>query len=195
MHNAITRNTMFVAKDKPPYADELEQPVYLDPLARVEESKTGLVFNKKGIQSDKSYVSSVADATSKALAGLNKSSKGVGVDVEVISALNLENETFIERNFTASEVEYASKSAFPPASFTGTWSAKEAVFKALGVKSQGAGAPLKEIEIVRDANGAPTVVLSGSAAEAASKAGVKKVNVSISHDDFQATAVALSEFE
>ena len=195
MHNAITRNSMFVAKDKPPYADELEQPVYLDPLARVEESKTGLVFSKKGVQSDKSYVSSVADATSKALTGLNKSSKGVGVDVEVISALNLENETFIERNFTSAEVEYASKSAFPPASFTGTWSAKEAVFKALGVKSKGAGAPLKEIEILRDANGAPTVSLSGSAAEAAAKAGVKKVNVSISHDDFQATAVALSEFQ
>ncbi|GEQ68095.1 hypothetical protein JCM33374_g1762, partial [Metschnikowia sp. JCM 33374] len=161
MHNAITRNTMFVAKDKPPYADELEQPVYLDPLARVEQSKAGLVFSKKGVQSDKSYVSKVADATSKALTGLNKSSKGVGVDVEMISALNLENETFIERNFTSAEVEYASKSAFPPASFTGTWSAKEAVFKALGVKSQGAGAALKEIEIVRDANGAPTVVLSG----------------------------------
>ena len=44
MHNAITRNTMFVAKDKAPYSDELEQPVYLDPLARVEETR------KVGIQ-------------------------------------------------------------------------------------------------------------------------------------------------
>lgn len=194
MHNAITRNTMFVAKDKAPYADELEQPVYLDPLARVEESKTGLVFSKKGVQSNKSYVSSISDATSKALSSLNKGSKGVGVDVELLSSLNLENETFVERNFTSAEVEYASKSPFPQASFTGTWSAKEAVFKALGVKSQGAGASLKDIEIVRDSNGAPKVVLNGSAKEAAAKAGVKNVSVSISHDDFQATAVALSEF-
>ena len=96
MHNAITRNTMFVAKDKAPYADELEQPVYLDPLARVEESKTGLVFSKKGVQSNKSYVSSISDATSKALSSLNKGSKGVGVDVELLSSLNVDNESFVE---------------------------------------------------------------------------------------------------
>lgn len=194
MHNAITRSAMFQAKDKPPYADELEQPVYLDPLARVEESKQGLVFSKKGVQSDKSYVSKVSAATSRALSSLNKGTKGVGVDVELLSALNLENETFIERNFSDAEIAYCSKSAHPQASYTGTWSAKEAVFKALGVKLQGAGASLKEIEIVRDAKGAPQVVLLGSAKNAAAQAGVKNVSVSISHDDFQATAVALSEF-
>lgn len=196
MHNAITRNTLFVPKDKAPYADELEQPVYLDPLARVEVAKAGnnLVFSKKGVQSNKSYVSAVSDATSKALSSLNNGSKGVGVDVELISALNLENDTFVERNFTKGEIDYCNKSAHSRSSYTGTWSAKEAVFKALGVKSLGGGAALKDIEIVRDSNGAPTVVLSGAAKEAATKAGVKKVNVSISHDDFQATAVALSEF-
>lgn len=195
MHNAITRNTIFVAKDKAPFTDELEQPVYLDPLVRVEESKEKkLVFTKKGVQSNKSYISSVADSTAKALANLNKGSKGVGVDVELLSAINLENDTFVERNFTPNEIEYCSKSASPQASFTGTWSAKEAVFKALGVPSKGAGASLVDIEIIRDSNGAPQVNLSGAAKTAATKAGVKKVNVSISHDDFQATAVALSEF-
>lgn len=192
MHNAITRNTMFVAKDKAPYTDDLEQAVYLDPLARVEDGKL-LKFNKKHIQG-KTYVSEIAGVTAKSLTQLNKSSKGVGVDVELLSALNLDNETFIERNFTAGEVAYASKSPSPQASFTGTWSAKEAVFKALGVKSQGAGAALIDIEITRDANGAPQVVLHGAAKTAASKAGVKSVSVSISHDDFQATAVALSEY-
>ena len=84
--------------------------------------------------------------------------------------------------------------AHPQASFTGTWSAKEAVFKALGVESKGAGASLIDIEITRDVNGAPKVILHGEAKKAAAKAGVKNVNISISHDDFQATAVALSEF-
>lgn len=194
MHNAITRNTMFVAKDKPPYSDDLEQPVYLDPLARLDSSKKEMVFTQKSVQSNKTYVSDVADATANALAKLNKSSKGVGVDVELISALNLENSTFIERNFTAGEVEYCSKAACPQSSYTGTWSAKEATFKALGVSSQGGGAALKDIEITRDAKGAPQVVLHGAALEAAKKAGVKGVSVSISHDSFQATAVALSEF-
>lgn len=194
MHNAITRNTMFVAKDKAPYADELEQPVYLDPLARVENAKEKLVFSNKGIQSNQAYTGENARNTAKALASLNKSSKGVGVDVELLSAINLENETFIERNFTAGEVEYCTKTSSPQASFTGTWSAKEAVFKALGVESKGAGASLIDIEITRDVNGAPQVSLHGDAAKAAAKAGVKNVKISISHDDFQATAVALSEF-
>lgn len=193
MQSAITRNTMFVAKDKAPFTDAQEQPVYLDPLARVAECKEKkLIFHDKNIQAD-NYVQKNAHSTAQALSGLNKSSKGVGVDVELLSALNLENETFIERNFTDEEVAYCSKSPSPQASFTGTWSAKEAVFKALGVESKGAGAPLKDIEIVRE-NGAPRVKLTGEASKAAAKAGVKSVNVSISHDDYQATAVALAEF-
>ncbi|RKP32294.1 fatty acid synthase subunit alpha reductase [Metschnikowia bicuspidata] len=193
MHHAITRNTLFVAKKKPPYADDLEQPVYLDPLARVEQAKTGTwAFSASAVQSNKNYVSAAADATSQALSALNKGSKGVGVDVELLSALKLDNNTFVERNFTAREIAYCNQSVSVRALYTGTWSAKEAVFKALGVASKGAGAALKEIEIVRDSNGAPGVVLTGAAAAAA--VGVKKVNVSISHDDFQATAVALAEF-
>lgn len=80
---------MFVAKDKAPYADELEQPVYLDPLARVENAKEKLVFSNKGIQSNQAYTGENARNTAKALASLNKSSKGVGVDVELLSAINL----------------------------------------------------------------------------------------------------------
>lgn len=195
MHNAITRNTMFAAKDKPPYAEDLEQPVYLDPLARVDAQKDGsLQFNKTAVQNSKSYLTDCARDTATSLASLNGSSKGVGVDVELLSALNLENDTFIERNFTAAEQTYAASSPNPRASFTGNWSAKEAVFKALGVRSKGAGAALNEIEILRSANGQPQVTLHGDAKKAADAAGVKNVTVLISHDDFQATAVALSEF-
>ena len=195
MHHAITRNTLFVAKDKAPYADDLEQLVYLDPLARVEQAKTGTwAFSASEVQSNKNYVSVAADATSQALNALNKGSKGVGVDVELLSALNLDNNTFLERNFTAREIAYCNRSVNVRALYTGTWSAKEAVFKALGVASKGAGAALKEIAIVRDSNGAPGVELTRDAAAAAAPVDVKKVNVSISHDDFQATAVALAEF-
>jgi fatty acid synthase subunit alpha len=81
----------------------------------------------------------------------------VGVDVESLSALNIENETFIERNFTEKEIAYCRKAASPQASFTGKWSAKEAVFKSLGVRGKGAGAPLKDIEIINDETGAPQV--------------------------------------
>ena len=121
-------------------------------------------------------------------------SKGVGVDVELIAEINIENDTFIERNFTAEEIKYCSNAPNPRSSFAGSWSAKEAVFKSLEVESKGAGASLKDIEIVHDVKGAPTVKLTGAALAAASKRGVKNVKVSISHDDVQSVAVAISEF-
>jgi len=84
----------------------------------------------------------------------------VGVDVESITAINIESETFIERNFTDREQAYCQKAASPQSSYAGRWSAKEAVFKSLGVASRGGGAALNEIEIVNDANGVPTVNVS-----------------------------------
>jgi fatty acid synthase subunit alpha len=83
-----------------------------------------------------------------------------GVDIESIDALDIHNDTFIERNFTQQEITYCRAQPNPQASFTGRWSAKEAVFKSLKVESKGAGAPLKEIEIVNAETGAPTVVVS-----------------------------------
>ncbi|GMF02899.1 unnamed protein product [[Candida] boidinii] len=193
MHNAMIHNTLFVAKDKAPYADELEQSVYLDPLARVSENKESkLIYTNKSIQSTEF----VDETTNKAAKLLESSigNKGVGVDVELISSINIENETFIERNFTKSEIEYCENSSSPQSSFAGTWSAKEAVFKSLEVESKGAGASLKDIEILRDSKGVPTVSLNGLAKDAATKNGVKNVKVSISHDDVQSLAVAISEF-
>jgi fatty acid synthase subunit alpha len=98
---------------------------------------------------------------SLAKANASEGSK-VGVDVEDIKAINIENETFVERNFTQKEQEYCKKAPSPQASFAGRWSAKEAVFKSLGVCSKGAGAPLQDIEITSDNNGAPQVLVSFS---------------------------------
>jgi fatty acid synthase subunit alpha len=84
-----------------------------------------------------------------------------GVDVESLNAIDISNETFIARNFTPAEIAYCRAAPSPQASFVGRWSAKEAVFKSLKVESRGAGAPLREIEIVSDEKtGAPTVVVS-----------------------------------
>lgn len=199
-HNGMIHNTLFVSKEHAPYSDELEQPVYLDPLARVSsDKKTGaLVFNGKGIQSSSQFVSeenrktaTIVSELAKKTAGTDAS--GVGVDVELIKSINVENDTFIERNFTEAEIAYCKKQPSVQSSFAGTWSAKEAVFKSLGVKSQGGGASLKDIEITREAGKGPEVVLHGAAKEAATKANVKNVKVSISHDDFQSVAVAVSE--
>ncbi|KKY19772.1 putative fatty acid synthase alpha subunit [Phaeomoniella chlamydospora] len=195
-HNGLINNTLFVAKTHSPYADSLESKVFLNPDARVEADKktAELVFTgappKKPGDSKAQETKAVLESLTKA-AGSGDSK--VGVDVEDIKAINIENETFVQRNFTAKEQEYCNKAANPQASYAGRWSAKEAVFKSLGVSSKGAGASLSEIEIGTDANGAPTVELHGEAATAAKKAGINSVNVSISHSDTQAIAVAVSK--
>ncbi|PWY64526.1 hypothetical protein BO70DRAFT_302891 [Aspergillus heteromorphus CBS 117.55] len=195
-HSGLINNSIFVAKSKAPYEDDMQSKVFLNPDYRVAADKktSELKFppqppksNEKGVESTRIMIESLAKASA------SDNSK-VGVDVENIESFNIENETFIERNFTANEQEYCRKAACPQSSFAGRWSAKEAVFKSLGVSSKGAGAPLKDIEISSDSTGAPVVNLHGAAAEAAKESGVKQVSVSISHSDTQAVAVAVSKF-
>jgi len=92
---------------------------------------------------------------------MNPSAKiAIGVDVEDLNAINVDNDNFLQRNFTAEEQEYANQQPSPQASFAGRWCAKEAVFKSMNLASKGAGAPMKDIEITRDENGVPKVIVS-----------------------------------
>jgi len=165
-HNGLITNTLFVAKTDSPYADSQQGAVFLNPDARVTVDKktSGLTYaptfakatktsNKERTDSTKQMVESLARGAATAT---NK----VGVDVEDISAINIENSTFLDRNFTDQEQNYCRNAPHPQASFAGKWSAKEAVFKSLGVASKGAGAPLKEIEIINNEKGAPVVSVS-----------------------------------
>ncbi|KAG0260626.1 3-oxoacyl-[acyl-carrier-protein] synthase [Mortierella polycephala] len=192
-------------KNAPPYTPELESPVYLNPSARAQYNKAtkSWAFNAKSLipESDKIDVDMTrAILEGSAAESLNEgsSTRGVGVDVEMVSAINIENDTFLERNFTQQEIDYCLSRPDPQSSFAGRWSAKEAVVKAVSsfsldsekVWTQGAAAGLKEIEIVMAESGAPAVVFSGAAQEAAAKAGVKEIKVSISHSGAYAVAVA-----
>ena len=165
-HDGLINNTMFRAKDKAPYEDDKMQEVFLNPRARVTLDKKTATYSypKKSVAEPKK--DKKAEETQKMVETLTKATAStntkVGVDVESISAINIENDTFIERNFTEKEIAYCQKAANPQASFTGKWSAKEAVFKSLGVKGQGAGAALKDIEIGNDETGAPVVHVSFS---------------------------------
>lgn len=103
---------------------------------------------------------------------------------ELISAVPSHNPTFVARNFTDAETAYCRAQPHPEASFAARWAGKEAVFKALGVKSKGAGAAMREIEILPDGeSGVPRVVLSGEAQKAAGERGIEKVLVSLSHSE------------
>ena len=194
-HDGMINNTLFRAKTESPYADSLMQKVFLNPDQRVQaDKKTGLLtyqptapkkVTSKNVEETKTMLESLAKAT--AAPGSN-----VGVDVEDITTVNIGNDTFVERNFTSQEQAYCKKAPSPQSSFAGRWSAKEAVFKSLGVPSKGAGAPLNDIEILNDETGAPKVTLHGEALRAAKQVGVHSVNISISHSDSQAIAVAVA---
>ncbi|KAG8960156.1 3-oxoacyl-[acyl-carrier-protein] synthase, partial [Tulasnella sp. 408] len=82
----------------------------------------------------------------------------------------------------------------PAASFAARWAGKEAVFKSLGVSSKGAGAGMKDIEILPNTDGVPEVVLRGDAKVAADSKKISKVHVSLSHSDTVAIAFAQASF-
>ncbi|KAL2165066.1 hypothetical protein VTH06DRAFT_362 [Thermothelomyces fergusii] len=203
-HNGMINNSLFVAKDKAPYTDEQLSSVLLNPDARATvDKKTGSItfpsnFMKLSEQAQtyserKATLESVLSRSARQLESINTR---VGFDIEDIAVINTDNDTFLERNFTPAEMQYCLGSTTgrsPQKAFAGRWSAKEAVFKALGVASKGAGAAMKDIEILTDENGAPTVKLHGAAQEAAEQAGVKNVSVSISYTESHAAAIATAQ--
>ena len=161
-HNSLITNTVFTAKDHSPYADAQQSQVFLDPNARVTMDKkshelTYPIVPHKAKDPKVEQAREMAESLVKANA-LEHSK--IGVDIENVEDINIENETFVDRNFTASEKAYCRKAGSPQASFAGKWSAKEAVFKSLGVPSRGAGAAMKDIEVGNDGNGAPVVTVS-----------------------------------
>ncbi|KAF2280046.1 uncharacterized protein EI97DRAFT_108781 [Westerdykella ornata] len=197
-HDGLINNNLFRAKDKAPYADDKMEEVFLNPQARasVDQETSKYTFNS----SKKSARAPVRDTSAPGVEMIAKAlqasagNKGfrVGYDEERLSSLNIANETFLERNYTEAEIAYCRKAGDPLASFTGKWCAKEAVFKSLHVKGKGGGAAMKEIEILNDETGAPVVKLHGDAAEAAKAAGVARVDLTLSHGDDRAVALAVA---
>jgi holo-[acyl-carrier protein] synthase len=118
---------------------------------------------------------------------------GVGVDVVEVRRMAgaLERTPgFADRCFTEAEQAACRLRADAAASFAARFAAKEAVLKALGLGIF--AVPLVDIEVVGGADVAPSLVVSGRAAAAASAAGVQRWLVSLSHDGGVAAAVAVA---
>src|SRR5438132_11103746 len=116
----------------------------------------------------------------------------VGVDLIEIERIRRALERyprFRERCFTESEQAYCESRANPAESYAGRFAGKEAVGKALGFGVARAFA-WKEIEIVGRPK--PSVRLSGRAAEIATRAGVRTVDLSMTHSRDLAQAVAVA---
>lgn len=94
---------------------------------------------------------------------------------------------YLERIYTAAELEYCGKRA---ESLAGRFAAKEAVAKALG---SGIGdVTWKEIEVLGDEQNAPTLTLHGAAEQKAKARGLTIWSVSISHSQSHSVAFVVA---
>ena len=115
-----------------------------------------------------------------------------GVDIVEIERIKkvLEEygQTFKDRVYTASEVEYCEKvKAAKYKSYAARFAAKEAVSKALGTGIAG-GISLQEIEIKNNPSGKPFVILYGKAKELYNGLASLSMDISLSHCDNYAVA-------
>ncbi|EPQ27448.1 uncharacterized protein PFL1_04986 [Pseudozyma flocculosa PF-1] len=194
MHSSITKDDLVRIKDDRPWPAELEDAVLMNLNARATESGDSYAFKAPlPPMPALAAVDSVtvppkpADvaAQQESLQAMMGHVAGVGIDCEKISTFPSDNENFIARNFTDVEVQYCQSQPDPRASFCGRFCAAEAVVKSLGIRTKGAGASLKDIEIVPTPEG-PQVKLYGEALDAARGS---RFLVSITHGDDTAMAV------
>ncbi|TIB03399.1 hypothetical protein E3P94_00662 [Wallemia ichthyophaga] len=190
MNAHMIHNNLVEIKETPPFTQENEMPVLLNPLARTSGDKPGSYSFPKKLNEKIAFKKGNAGVASEMLKGVD-GVQGVGTDAVLISAVPT-SETFIERNFTNAEKSYCEKQPDPKASFAARWAAKEAVFKALNTKGKGAAAGMKEIEVVAGDVG-PAVVLHGDALAAAHQRRVKEFKLSLSHSEDVAIAVAFAQ--
>lgn len=121
---------------------------------------------------------------------------GVGTDIVEIRRIKdamVANGRFLEKIFTAVELEYLKSRNLRPEYVAGRFAAKEAVAKALGTGFR--GFDFKDIEIDRTTLGKPIVILKGKAKLIAKRQGEYYIHLSISHGEDSAIAYAIWEVE
>ncbi|HHS49817.1 MAG TPA: holo-ACP synthase [candidate division Zixibacteria bacterium] len=122
----------------------------------------------------------------------------LGIGIDIIDIPRVERiageygEDIITRVFTEDEIAYCQSKKNSAINFAGRFAAKEAFLKALGTGLRG-GIEWRDISVVCDELGKPSIALSGKTKETADAREVKKVHVSISHTAENATAVVILE--
>ena len=100
-------------------------------------------------------------------------------------------ELFLNRVYTAREIEYCSSRKAATQHYAGRWAAKEAVLKAMGT-GWARGISWRDIEVRNDEGGRPLIALGGGAREVCESLAISEMLISISHCRSHATAYALA---
>jgi len=105
----------------------------------------------------------------------------------VRAAVERWGERFLRRVYTGEELAYCRGR---PPQLAARFAAKEAVMKALGTGTRGIG--WKEVEVCKEASGAPTVRLHGRARSRARSLGTGLFSISLSHSRKYAVAFVIA---
>lgn len=120
---------------------------------------------------------------------------GIGIDLVEIARverlLESKGERALRRLFTDSEIAYAQGRARPAMHLAARLAAKEAAFKALAGSDDARLIGWREVEVVSQPNGPPSLALHGRAESRALELGVQVVHLSMTHTDHTAGAVVV----
>jgi holo-[acyl-carrier protein] synthase len=121
---------------------------------------------------------------------------GIGLDVvetaRIAQCLAQQGRQFEERVFTVTERDACEGRVDRVEALAARFAAKEACAKALGT-GWSEGVSYLQVEVTRGNGGAPAIRLSGAAADLARERGVRRVHVTISHQQRIAAAAVILE--
>jgi holo-[acyl-carrier protein] synthase len=121
---------------------------------------------------------------------------GIGGDIFEISQMKRQlakdGKNLMDELFTDSEQRYCRSKRYPERHLAARFAAKEAMFKALST-GRLPGYQWKDVEILNDGKGKPSINLTGKTKLLAKKLKVKKIFVSLSHGSKWAMANVILE--
>ncbi|MGD0545655.1 MAG: holo-ACP synthase [Candidatus Acidiferrales bacterium] len=121
---------------------------------------------------------------------------GLGLDIAEIdrieAAITRHGAPILERLYTAAEAAYCESHRNKFERYAGRFAAKEAAMKALGTGWR-RGVRWRDIEIIREPGGKPSIALRGAAKRIADGLGVKNISVTITHSGNLALAEVIFE--
>ena len=122
---------------------------------------------------------------------------GVGIDLidleRVRSLLASKGEKAMRRFFSEGERDYLATRTDATGHAAARIAAKEAVYKAMQSLGGARAIGWREIEVSRDADGRPAIVLHGLAARLSDESGGLRIQVSLTHSATSAGAIAIVE--
>ncbi len=119
---------------------------------------------------------------------------GLGVDVcpvdRIDGVVERHGDLFLKRVFTEAELEYAGDNRVTTERLAARWAAKEATIKALRDTKD---LNWTDMEVLREEDGAPRLVLHGTAKKRADEMGVTRTLRTLTHAGGIAVAVVIME--